>query len=326
MKTFNNRVLATAALLAAAIFVLAPAQTFAQDIFLDFDQKKAAPVKKKATTKEGEKEKDQRQIERDQWTIYYAQQIPKYTFHLESNKDEALKVNPEAKLRYWNPIRIGNNHGELFIWTHKGRAVLAGSILSYELDAEQRRVAHEFHSFSQEKITGVRGSTKIEMSAPGVKFKPISDAPKPGKSRAQRMVQLRRLAKSFDATTLLNNETTQPLRPLSQPIYRYETKEINEDGAIFAYVTGTDPELLVAIETRQTKDGVQWHFAAGRFSDLPITLNYKKEAVWKFNEEDSYVGGYTVQHGIDFQPYMPEVEVEAKSSTEKAEKAKKEDK
>ena len=266
------------------------------------------------------KEKDQRQIERDQWSIYYAQQIPKYTFHLDSNKNEPLKLNPGAKLRTWNPIRIGNNHGELFIWTKNGRAVLAGSILSYELGPDQRRVAHEFHSFSEEKITGIRDGSAIEMSAPGVVFRPIEGAPKPGKSRAQRMVQLRRLSKSFNATTLLNGETTQPLHPLNQPIYRYETKTVNDDGAIFAYVTGTDPELLVAIETRETKEGIQWHFAAGRFTDLPITLKYKNQQVWNFNEEQNYVGGYTVEHGIDFQPFMPRIEVEAKNDNEEAKK------
>jgi hypothetical protein len=75
-------------------------------------------------------------------------------------------------------------------------------------------------------------------------------------------------------------------------------------------VTGTDPELLVAIESRATKDGPKWHFAAARFTDLPITLSYKKASVWKFNEQSAYSGGYSCTHGIDFQPSMPTVEEE----------------
>jgi len=318
MTTFNNWALT---LFVAVLFLGLPTKSIAQAT-AESNQKQDAAETKKAPSAEDEK-KDQLQKERAQWTTYYFQQIQKYEFHLESNKEDALKVNAESGLRWGNPVRGGNTHGELFIWSRNGRAVLAGSILSYHSGENQRRVAHEFHSFSPEEITGTKDKFRIKLRAPGVEFKLIPGAPSPGKSRVQRMVQLRKLSKSFDATTqlrLLDEETTQPLRPLNQPIYRYQTKEINEDGAIFAYVTGTDPELLVAIETRDTKDGVKWHFAAGRFSDLPITLNYKKEAVWEFNQQRDYVGGYTAQHGIDFQPDMPEIEVETKTSKEKPKK------
>lgn len=256
-----------------------------------------------------ENKDDQRQIERDQWTKYYAQQLPKYTFHLQSDQRNPLKVNPNKGLRYGNPVRGANDHGELFVWTHKGKCVLAGAILSYNMGVDRRRVAHEFHSFSTEKIIGSRsGGGSIETPAPGVKFKPIKNAPTPGKSRAQRMVQLRRLAKQFDAAATLRTGVDQPLRPLTQPVYRYETKTAEDDGAVFAYVMGTDPELLVAIETRLTTDGIKWHFAAARFTDLPISLKHKKETVWEFDQAETYVGGYTVEHGIDFQPNMPKLE------------------
>lgn len=277
-----------------------------------------------AIQKQNDEKKDQLQIERDLWTIYYAQQIPKYKFFLESDTETPLEVSSDAKLRYWNSIRAGNNHGELFIWTHNGRCVLAGSILSYVFTTTERRVAHEFHSFSSEKIVGQRDASPIEMSAPGVVFKPVPGAKPPAKSRALRLVQLRRLAKSFEASTMSTEGVSQPLRALSQPIFRYETKEVSDDGAIFAYVTGTDPEVLVAIESRQTDDGPQWVYGAARFTDFPITLKYKDKSVWEFNEEANYVGGYTVEHGIDLQPYAPNVEQEETEAVETNNKKNKE--
>ena len=96
-----------------------------------------------------------------------------------------------------------------------------------------------------------------------------------------------------------------PLRPLNQPLYRFDTKKVDDDGAIFAYVTGTDPEVLVAIVTRKTNDGPKWHFGAGRFTDLRLDLKYKHKTVWEFEDWASYKGGYHARHGVDFQPRMP---------------------
>jgi hypothetical protein len=273
-----------------------------------FCQTAATSTQEKADTAKANEKKDQRQIERDQWTIYYAQQIPRYTFYLDSDKETPLEFDSDAKLRYWNSIRAGNNHGELFIWTHNGRCALAGSILSYEKSTVLRGVGHEFHSFSSERIVGTRDNSPIEMSAPGVEFKVIPGAKPPAKSRALRMAQLRRNAKSFEASTVTTQGVSQPLRALSQPIFRYKTKEISNDGAIFAYVTGTDPELLVAIESRETKDGPKWHFAAARFTDLPITLKHKNKVIWEFDEEANYKGGYKFEPDIDLQPFSPNIE------------------
>ena len=296
----------------SAMFVLLllisfPAIAFSQVTTTQADSKKADAADEK---------KDQRQIERDLWTIYYAQQIPKYTFYLESDQKTPLKAIAEPKLRYWNSVRTGNNHGELFIWTHNGRCVLAGAILSYEVWTNVREVAHEFHSFAPERIVGGREAIPVDIKAPGVEFKPVPGVKPPAKSRALRMVQLRKMAKSFEASTMsakestLSNESVSlPLRPLSQPIFRYETKEVSDDGAIFAYVTGTDPEVLVAIESQQTKDGPRWFYGAARFTDLPITLKYKNKTVWEFDEAATYTGGYEF-YRYERHPFKPNLEPE----------------
>lgn len=266
--------------------------------------------------KDADAKKEQLQKERDLWTIYYAQQIPKYALYLESDQETPLKCISEPKLRYWNSVREGNNHGELFIWTRDGRCVLAGAILSYNVWTNVREVAHEFHSFSSDKILGKRDEYEFQIKSPGVEFKPVPGAKPPAKSRALRMVQLRRMAKLFEASTLSKKESTLsnenvslPLRALSQPIFRYETKEVSDDGAIFAYVTGTDPEVLVAIESQQTDDGPKWFYGAARFTDLPITLKFKNETVWEFDEAATYVGGYEF-YRYERQPFSPNLEPE----------------
>ena len=96
-------------------------------------------------------EKDEK-AQREAWTKYYVQQLPKYKFYTGSNLKQPLEVISEAKLRWGNPVRVGRTHGELFVWTNEGRGAVVGNILSYDFGDDQRRVAHEFHSFDTEDL------------------------------------------------------------------------------------------------------------------------------------------------------------------------------
>ena len=63
---------------------------------------------------------------------------------------------------------------------------------------------------------------------------------------------MRRLAQDFSGA-MRERDVVQRLRALPQPIYRYKVASSDEDGAVFAYVSGTDPELLVVIESRNRR-------------------------------------------------------------------------
>ena len=245
--------------------------------------------------------------EREAWTKYYVQQLSRYHFFTDADTKNKLPVIPEAKLRWDNPVRVGRTHGELYVWTNQGRGAVVGNLLSYDFGEGRRRVAHEFHSFSEQPLTCKHDSgLTFEMKGPGVEFEPIPGAPRPSKSRRVRLAQMRDLSKNFRASSQADDrKTMRPLRALNQPLFRFETKEIDDDGAIFAYVTGTDPELLVAIVTKKTKSGPRWHFGAGRYSDLPLTLSYKTETVWDSRRWSGQESGYHARHGIDVQPHMP---------------------
>jgi hypothetical protein len=252
------------------------------------------------------------QAQRDAWTNYYARQLSRYNFNLESDPDMSLTVDPKAKLRWANPVRMGRTHGDLFIWTYRGRAALVGTIFSYDVPDEaepsQRRVAHGFHSLSTETIVGTRdGEPLPEIPGPGVQFQLIKGAPTPAATRPLRLAQMRMLFKEFEAS-IRDTGVTQPLRPLPQPVYRYETKQMDEDGAVFAYVAGTDPELIMVLESRATDDGPKWHFAAGRYANVPLELKHRGATVWEFDGPASHKGGYFSQHDVDLQPLVPAVD------------------
>jgi hypothetical protein len=255
---------------------------------------------------------DAADAEREQWSLYYAQQLPRYKFYLDSDKDAPLEVDANAVLKWANPVRVGRTHGDLYVWTYRGRAVLVGTIFSYDTPSDphptERVVAHGFHSLSTETIDGTRDGMPLPtINGPGVEFEEIKGAPVPARTRPLRLAQMRQLAKLFTGATR-EDKIVQPLRPLPQPIYRYAAEEQDSDGAVFAFVSGTDPEIILAIEVRSTPDGPRWHFAAGRYSNVALELKYEDQVVWEFDGRASHKSGYFSQHRIDVQPMSPNVE------------------
>ena len=51
------------------------------------------------------------------------------------------------------------------------------------------------------------------------------------------------------------------------------------DGGLFAFVQGTDPEVLLLIEARGGK-GPGWHFAAARMQNSALQLKLDGREVW----------------------------------------------
>ena len=101
---------------------------------------------------------------------------------------------------------------------------------------------------------------------PGIKPTKIPDALPPARTASLRLTQMRHLARRFEATIPPDIGDGQgSLRILAQPIFRYRSESHGIlDGAIFAFVMGTDPELIVLIEAVESDDGHQWRFAAER--------------------------------------------------------------
>lgn len=107
-------------------------------------------------------------------------------------------------------------------------------------------------------------------------FKPIADAPKPAKLPQQRLKQMRDLAARFSGSEI-NEGDRAVLRLLPQPIDRYQPGGDDTDGAIFVLAFGTNPELMLFIET----DGSEFQYSAGRMSGAEtIELKLDDTEVW----------------------------------------------
>ncbi len=184
--------------------------------------------------------------------------------------DEPLTLQPEPVLTYSNPVRMYQQHGALYIWTHRGRSLFAGCIWSgadLESKGEYRYVSHEGHSLAPAAVRAEQQGRVLWKSArPGVRWQEMKSAP-PAKSRALRLAQMRSIARILKIEM---EADVADLRLLIQPIYRYPEDVADvTDGAIFAWVMGTDPEAFLIVEAGD--DG--WRAAVARFTNEVVRVS-----------------------------------------------------
>jgi hypothetical protein len=215
---------------------------------------------------------------------YYGQQAQRYFFRLR-NDDQPLRYQPQSLVNF---TLEGNWFGSVFVWTKANRPLMVGCIGSGP-EGDKQMVFNEFHLLTDKplepvRISGYRDWTWSPTGGPTPQ--PVEDAPAVAKSPASRLTQLRDIARQF-AVEMKDGEEPWSLRLLPQPIYRFPQHQAAEqDGAIFAYLwtKGTDPELLLVLQSLPTKDGLRWHYQPVRFTWRSLSLKHRERDVWKVDE------------------------------------------
>jgi hypothetical protein len=175
--------------------------------------------------------------------------------------------------------------GAIFLWTaDSGRPEAAIQVFLIKHPKEpEGNWYHEFTSLAPSTISAASdGRPQWAPTMPGLEFKPMSDAPKPAQSAAQRIRQMRSLAERFRASDNFWHRGWSELRLLPTPVTRYgraETKLV--DGALFAFVLGTDPEVFLFIETGPSSDGLEWQYALAPMSAFALKGSYQGKPVWE---------------------------------------------
>lgn len=78
------------------------------------------------------------------------------------------------------------------------------------------------------------------------------------------------------------SQGTEELRLLPQPLYRYPGDDpATKDGAVFAFVTGTDPEVILQIEAVSgDDDALRWRHAVTRRTSGALRVSHKDKVIW----------------------------------------------
>ncbi|MCI0684868.1 MAG: hypothetical protein L0Y71_22450, partial [Gemmataceae bacterium] len=167
-----------------------------------------------------------------------------YDIRLEDAAKTKLAFVAKPLLHWDNPARTAED-GAVFVWLKDGRPEVIGSIFTYKIT--NVRTKHEFQSLAASPLSArYEGKVVWKPRAAGVTFRPVPDAPAPAENERLRLVQMRALARDFDARLIDLKGETNELRLMPQPLFRYGADNSNVlDGAIFSFALGTDPEALL---------------------------------------------------------------------------------
>jgi hypothetical protein len=196
------------------------------------------------------------------------------------SEDSTESMKPVMALRWPNTIR-GSTDGATVFWLADGRPEAVVAMFSFG-----GNFVHEFDSLSRGTIVAKRDSETVwNPRTPGLTFRPIEGAPKPARFAPARLRQMKVLAKDFTAKFLgwkSDNSQVEELRRMTTPLHRYKIDKPDTvlDGVIFAYASGTDPEVLLIIEAFGEPDAYQWHYAFVRRSSAGLEGLFRDEIVW----------------------------------------------
>jgi hypothetical protein len=202
-----------------------------------------------------------------------------------------LVLQKEPILRWSNPA-AGSIYGDVYVWTSQGRPEVLASI--YRWYHPYRSQTAEIHSLASGDVAITSKNGKIWSPAkPGVEFQAIPEAAAPAETPLLRLQQMRRLAKEFSVKLLDTREekekgVSRELRMLNQPVYRYSSQHPDVlDGAMFAFVEGTDPEAWLLLEARKKDGKANWQFALARMNNDELHGYYKEAEVWKVSKTNA---------------------------------------
>jgi hypothetical protein len=204
-----------------------------------------------------------------------------------SGTDSNEPAKPILALRWANNSRgDGSEDGATVLYIHAGRPLAA--VCFYPWDGQ---LVYDFEAVSRERVEGRRHGTILwRPQTAGVKFDGLPDAPVPDATRAQRLRQMKSLAEQFRSTMLgwkSDDSDREELRLLPRPLYRYEAADGEAaegaviDGAVFAFVMGTDPETLLLLEAVKTGDASVWQYAFARRTSGELDGRHRHKVVWR---------------------------------------------
>lgn len=217
----------------------------------------------------------------DQRLAFAQQAAENYRFRLPAG-GKRVRLQSRPLLR-WNNQVVREDDAVLFLWTeeNKGRPVAAAQFFLAD-----RQWHHEFQSLTTDSFDAdeLRGSWTWKPGQAGVRWQKADQSATPGDTAAQRLRQMKSIAGQFSAAVDQHDEFESPeqLRLLATPLYRYEAAADGVlDGALFAFVQGTNPEILMLVEAHQAAASqTVWRSGFARMSCFSLRVYRDDAMVW----------------------------------------------
>jgi hypothetical protein len=219
----------------------------------------------------------------DERLEYLKAAMKTYDYSREGDRPGGLRLQAEPA------FRIGRQSGNLldgavFLFVDDvGRPEAAMQpFLERSQQLPHGKWLHEFTSLSTVPIVAKQGGRPLwHPATPGLEFRAVPDAPKPAATPAARLRQMRAIADEFHAEDNFGDVGWLTLRMLTRPIARYgKAGATPEDGALFAFVEGTDPEVFLFVEARKGPNGPEWQYGLAPMGCWAVKARLKDREVW----------------------------------------------
>ncbi len=224
---------------------------------------------------------------------FMKESVRAYEMALGDSRRAILKLEENPVFRLGKQSADNVEDGAIFLWSSEhGRPEAAIQVFRIKDAHEPQGLwLHEFTSLASSTIIAERrGAPWWTPTTPGLKFMPVPDAPAPADSASERARQMRSLAGRFRASDNFKRKGWSELRLLPTPIARYGKPGTSlPDGALFAFVLGTDPEVFLFLEARPATEGHQWQYALAPMTVYAVKGSYRGNVVWELpDREPSY--------------------------------------
>lgn len=212
-----------------------------------------------------------------------------YNSQIGTSASRKLKLHPHPALKWTNPVS-GIEHGLLVLWHDDHRPAVFAQV--FKLPAPQNLWLHEGQSVIAEPLRFTLNEKPVWSPSPSTAaFKTLEKIDAPAEKPAARLVQARAISRRFAASedfrTTGNSAASRfELRLSPQPVYQYTSEKLNVlSGTVFAFVNGTDPEVLLMIEAFRNESGTGWRYLLAPMTCWAVAATWDGAPVWQVEEQ-----------------------------------------
>jgi hypothetical protein len=209
----------------------------------------------------------------------FQREASEYEITLKNGRPATLNATPVFK---WANDVKNNQDGALFVWMQDDRPQVLGCVFTYYYQGQERR-KHQFHSLATEGLSAAVDGVQVwQPASSGLTFTILPTAGNPETDPAKLKLQLRRLSRRFSAELEEEKGGSSELRLIPTPLLTYSPKKSDcLAGGVFVFATGTDPDLVLVLEARNTNDQLAWNYAFARFHYGRLTGKLDEAQVWQ---------------------------------------------
>jgi serine/threonine protein kinase/WD40 repeat protein len=225
------------------------------------------------------------------------------------NRDASVPVEslPAALYRYDEPDR-DLYEATVWAWGRVGRPVALAALEFYARPEGGARAMYELVSLADGpiKAQGDGGRWHWSPKQPGVVLQEFPGAGTAAESEMERLKQMKDLAMQLTASYGGGpHQKGTELRLLPEPIHRYADADSGlQDGAIFVFAHGSNPEIVVLIEARgNLQSGAKWHCGFARLSAAGLSVSLAGRDVW--TQSAASLASSQESYWIVVEPYTP---------------------